>query len=80
MYQRIGRECANYRIISILSIPGKIYGRVRTSRVMESTKEQVAVEQGGFRYGRGCIDQIFVLKQLVEKYEEKRKELHGGGV
>ena len=28
---------------------------------------------GGFRSGRGCIYQIFVLKQLVEK---KRKELH----
>ena len=35
--------------------------------VIESRKEQVAEEQGGFRYGRGCIDQIFALKQLVEK-------------
>ena len=33
-------------------------------------------EQGGFRSGKECIDQIFVLKQLVEKYREKRKELH----
>ena len=24
----------------------------------------------------GCIDQIFVLKQLFEMYEEKRKELY----
>ena len=39
-------------------------------------KEQVAEEQWGFRFGRGCIDQIFVLKQLVENYREKRKELH----
>ena len=43
---------------------------------IESTKEQVTEEQGGFRSGKGCIDQIFVLKQLVEKYIEKRKELH----
>ena len=29
--------------------------------------------------GRGCIDQIFVLKQqLAEKYIEKRKELYVG--
>ena len=40
---------------------------------MENTKEQVEEEQGGFRSGRGCIYQIFVLKHLVEK---KRKELH----
>ena len=44
--------------------------------VIKSTKEQVAEEQGGFRSGRGYIDQISVLKQLVEKYREKRKELH----
>ena len=44
--------------------------------VIERTKEQVAEEQGGFRSGRGCIDQKFVLKQLDEKYKEKRKELH----
>ena len=34
-------------------------------------------EQGVFRSGGGCIDQIFVLKQLVEKYREKRKKPYG---
>ena len=42
--------------------------------MIESTKEQVAEEQGEFKYGMRCIDQIFVLKQLVEKYREKKKE------
>ena len=70
------REYGNYRGISILSIPGKIYGMLLINRVTEITKEQVAEEQGGFRSGRGCKDQIFVLKQLVEKYREKRKEFH----
>ena len=37
---------------------------------MESTKEQVTEEQGG------CIGQILVLKQLVEKYREKKMELY----
>ena len=44
--------------------------------MIKSTKEQAAEEQGGLRSARGCIDQIFVLKQLVEKYREKRKGLH----
>ena len=70
------RDCANYRGIIILSIPRKIYGMVLISKVIESTKNQVAEEQGGFRSGRGCIDQIFILKQLVEKYRDKRKVLH----
>ena len=38
------RDIANYKGISILSIPGKIYGRVLISRLEESTKEQVAEE------------------------------------
>nr|XP_014351054.1 PREDICTED: oxysterol-binding protein-related protein 10 [Latimeria chalumnae] len=32
--------------------------------------------QCGFRPGRGCIDQIFVLWQFVEKHWEWTKELH----
>ena len=50
-----------------------MYGKALINRVMESTKAQVAKEQGGFRSGKGSIDQIFVLKQLAEKYREKRK-------
>ena len=50
------RDCVNYRGITILSIPGKIYGKVLINRVIESTKEQVAEKQGGFRLGRGCIN------------------------
>ena len=30
--------------------------------------------KGGFNSSRGCIDQIFVSKQLVEKDRENRKE------
>ena len=75
--ERCKEECANYSRISILIKPGKIYERVLLiSRVIESTKEQVVEEQGGFRSGKGCIYQIFVSKKLVEKYREKRKELH----
>ena len=42
-------DCANYRGINILSIPGKIYGRVLISRVIENKKEQVTEGQRGFR-------------------------------
>ena len=52
---------------------------VLISIVMESTKEQVAEEQGGFRSGRGCTNKIFVLKQLVKKYREILCCIHGPG-
>ena len=56
-----------------MSTHEKKYGRVLISRVAESTKEYVAEEQGGFRSGGGFADQMFLLKQLVQKYREKKK-------
>ncbi len=32
-------------------------------------------EQGGFRKGRGCVDQIFAM-MLVEEYLGKNKKLY----
>ncbi len=32
--------------------------------------------QGGFRRGRGCVDQIFAVRQVCEKYLAKGKEKH----
>ncbi len=31
-------------------------------------------EQGGFRKGRVCVDQIFAMKRLVEQYLGKDKK------
>ncbi|KAK3893161.1 hypothetical protein Pcinc_003002 [Petrolisthes cinctipes] len=69
-------ECGSYRGISLLSVPGKVYGKVLTERLMEVTGNKVSEEQGGFRKGRGCVDQIFALKSIVEKYIGKGKKLY----
>ncbi len=42
---------------------------------MKKTDKSVGDEQGGFRKGRGCVDQIFAVKILVEKYLEKDRKL-----
>ncbi len=68
-------ECNNYRGISLLSVPGKIYGRILNERMMKITDKGVGDEQGGFQKGRGCVDKIFVVKILVKKYLEKDREL-----
>ena len=54
-------ECKNYRGISLLSIPGIVYGRVLIEKVKYLTKRFVREEQCGFRKGRGCVDQVFVI-------------------
>ena len=35
-------------------------------------------EQGGFRSQRGCVDQIFTLKQIGEKAWEKKWRMYMG--
>ena len=69
------RECGSYRGISLLSVVGKVYGRVLIERVIECTDEAIGEEQCGFRSGRGCSDQIFVVRQICEKMLEKHREV-----
>ena len=53
-------ECSNYRGISLLSVVGKIYARIVSDRLKVLTNALVMDEQGGFRTGRGCIDQVLL--------------------
>ncbi len=45
-------ECEIYRGISLLSIPGKAYGRIIIERVRRITETKLGEEQGGFRNKR----------------------------
>jgi len=64
-------ECSNYRGISLLSIPGKIYTQVLQQRMKKYVEESLAEEQAGLRSGRGTVDQVFVIRQLAEKFYDK---------
>ena len=69
-------ECSNFRGISSLSVVGKVYGKVLINRIRDKA-ENVAVEvQGGFRRGRGCTDQIFIVRKICEKYLGKGKDVY----
>ncbi len=68
-------ECTSFRGISILSIVGKVYGKVVIKRVREGTEGMICDEQGGFRRGWGCMDQIFAVRQVCEKCLAKGKDM-----
>ena len=68
-------ECGNHRGISLLSVVGKVYGRVLMMKLGRRTEEIIGEEQGGFREGRGCMDQVFTLRMIEEKCREKKKDL-----
>ena len=72
------RDPLNYRGITLLSIVGKVYNRVLGDRLMKFAERKGGVleelgirpgiveEQGGFRPGRGTIDQLFVLTEILK--------------
>ena len=64
------KQCTNYRGISLLSLPGKVYAKCR--EIVESKLED---GQCGFCPGRSTTDQIFTLKQIFEKSWEYGKGL-----
>lgn len=66
-------ECGSYRGISLLSVPGKIYSRILIDRARSVTENVLEEEQSGFRKGRGCVDQVYALKSILEKLSEKQK-------
>ena len=47
-------DCTNYRGISLMSVVGKVFGRILNERVKLVTADKVMNEEGGFRAGRGC--------------------------
>ena len=71
-------DCKNYRGISLLSVVGKIYAAILVNRVRRVTGDLNDGEQGVFRAGRGCIDQIFTLKQIGERAREKKRRVYVG--
>ena len=60
-------DCNNWRGITLLSIPGKVLATVILERIKDAVDKQLRQEQAGFRKGRSCCDQIFTLRQIMEK-------------
>ena len=71
-------EFSNYRGIGLLNVVGKIYAGILSRRVHKVTEGVIDEEQGGCTAGRGCVDQIFTVKQIGEKALEKKCRVYVG--
>ena len=60
------RLCNNYRRISPLPIASKLLAPVMLRILFRTRGRLVREKQAGFRCGRGHIDHIFTLRQLLE--------------
>ena len=69
-------ECKNYGGVSLLSMPGKVYGRILIEKVHSLIEGLIGEEQSGFRSSRGCVDQVFVMKQMSENFVDRNKSLY----
>ena len=69
-------ECSNSRGISLLSVVEKVSGRELINRIKDKTENVIAEVQGCFRRGRGCTDQISIVRQICEKYLGEGKDMY----
>ncbi|KAI3366635.1 hypothetical protein L3Q82_009321 [Scortum barcoo] len=62
------RVCSNYRGITLLSLPGKVYAHVRVleRRIRPIVDPRIQEEQCGFCPGRGTLDQLYTLRRVLE--------------
>ena len=68
-------DCNSYRGISLLSVVGKVLGRILVNRISDYVTNILPEAQCGFRKERSTTDMIFSLRQIQEKCVEQRKEL-----
>ena len=64
-------NCANYRGISLLNIAFKILEAVLKNRLEPAYKGRP--NQAGFKKNKGCRDQIFAIRQILEQREEFKR-------
>ena len=64
------RACTNWRGIGLLDGVGKVFAKIVQERLQTIADAVLPESQCGFQRGRGCIDIIFVARQLIEKTDE----------
>jgi hypothetical protein len=68
--------CNNYRGISLLSTSYKILSNILLSRLVPYIYEIIGDHQCGFRRNISTTDQIFCIRQIMEKKWEYNEKVH----
>jgi hypothetical protein len=69
-------DCSNYRGISLQSTSYKILSNILLSRPIPEADEIIEYYQCGFQRNRSTIDQIFYIRQILEKKWEYNGTVH----
>jgi hypothetical protein len=66
-------ECGNHRGISLTPVITRLLASIILRRLTEARETLTREQQAGFRPGRGCVDNIFTLRQLLEQRHTYRR-------
>ena len=69
-------DCENYRAITILNAAYKVFSQILFSRLSPIAEDFVGSYQAGFVLGRSTTDQIFTVRQILEKCREYQVPTH----
>lgn len=69
-------KCHNCRGICVVNSSFKLFAKIVNNRIAPIADCTLPQEQQGFRKGRSTIDDIFTLKQIIEKRVEFNRETH----
>ncbi|KAK1791378.1 hypothetical protein P4O66_013384 [Electrophorus voltai] len=68
-------DCNNWRGITLLLVPGKVFCSVLLWRLQHAVDKILREEQAGFRVGRSCSEQIYMLRNIIEQCIEFQRLL-----
>jgi sorting nexin-29 len=69
-------ECSNYRGVSILNTGYKVLSTILFTRILPLAENIIGDYQCGFRKNRSTVNQIFTVRQILEKTKEFCIETH----
>ena len=69
-------NCNNWRSITLLSVPSKIIAKIIIKRILHTVDTGMRKKRAGLRKERGCTDEIFTLRVIIEQCTEWQKQLY----
>jgi hypothetical protein len=69
-------DCMNYRSITLLNVAYKIFAVMLNKRLEDIVETELGDYQTGFRPNRSTIDNIFMIRQIIEECYKYNVDIH----